>query len=294
MNKTYPHIPVLLKEILQAFKDCQLDYFIDATLGAGGHAESILSSHPEIIQYIGIDQDPNALNIAKERLSPWKEKILFIQSNFSSLEEKLSPLPLVNGILVDLGVSSMQLDTPERGFSFMKDGPLDMRMNPENRLTAAEVVNKYREQELSRIFWEYGEDRKSRKAAKLIVEARRKQRIETTQDLVKVLQPICPPYRGKGIHPLTLIFQGLRIYVNQELEVLKEFLSKALQMLAPEGIMAVISFHSLEDRIVKNFFREEKGTIEIVTKKPLVPTLEEMRKNPRSRSAKLRIARKKP
>lgn len=307
----FPHFSVLLQEVTEAFQSDSLSIFVDGTLGAGGHAEAILKAHPEIKTYIGIDQDLSALEIARERLAPWKDKVIFKHGNFSEIdrvlkEEKISS---VQGILVDLGVSSMQLDRAERGFSFSREGPLDMRMNTEEGLTAADIVNTWSEQELGRIFREYGEEKKWRIAAQAIVQARQQQSIKTTPELVAVLKPFFS-YHKKGINPLTLIFQALRICVNRELEVLEVFMPKAAAALAPQGRVAVISFHSLEDRIVKRYFqtavsdkmetaglgnglfRSKDPTMVLVNRKPLIASEEETRQNPRSRSAKLRIAEK--
>lgn len=304
------HVSVLLHEVLSAFEGRKLHLFADATLGAGGHSAAILEAHPEIEQLIGIDQDPVALDIARKRLAPYKDKVKIIAGNF---DEAISQLPLqgitkLDGILFDLGVSSMQLDLSEKGFSFMRDGPLDMRMNPEEGFTAADLVNTYSEQELGRIFRDYGEERQWRAAAKAIVTARSKQPIRTTHELVAVLRPVLF-WKKKGVNPLTLIFQALRICVNRELEVIEKTLPKAIEQLASGGRMAVISFHSLEDRIVKNCFRfaasdkqdtsgwggvflDKTPTVKIITRKPIEPTSEEIEINPRSRSAKLRVIEK--
>jgi 16S rRNA (cytosine1402-N4)-methyltransferase len=307
---TVPHQSVLVSEVLFAFAETPLRIFVDATLGAGGHAEAILKVHPEIDLFIGIDQDPEALEIAQKRLEPWKPCTRFVRGNFSSLPTILKDLNItrVDGILMDLGVSSMQLDKPEKGFSFMRDGPLDMRMDPDLELTAADIVNTWSEEDLGRIFREYGEEKRWRMAAKVIVEARRKNEILTTGALAKVLQTVLWS-RKKGINPLTLAFQGLRICVNRELEVLENTLPQAMEVLSKGGKLAVISFHSLEDRIVKNTFRQaasdkhqttgiagmfldKEPTVRLITKKPLVADEAEEKRNPRSRSAKLRVVEK--
>lgn len=254
---SYPHYSVLLPEVLQAFAGSHLKTFIDCTIGAGGHAQAILESHPEIECYIGIDQDPSALQIAAERLSPWQSKLCLRQSNFSQFDQLLKELGIskVDGILADLGVSSMQLDQAARGFSFAREGPLDMRMDPTGSLTAADIVNTWSEKELGRIFRDYGEEKQWRVAAHAIVEARKTKHIQTTADLANVLQPVLYRNYKKGINPLTLIFQALRICTNQELEKLEHFMAKVFDYLAPKGRLAVISFHSLEDRIVKTQMR---------------------------------------
>lgn len=308
---SYPHQSVLFDEILQAFHQTKIRTFADGTLGAGGHAEGILTHHPEIERFFGIDQDPSALEIARQRLAPWQNKLIFTQANFIQLPQILltqNAKEGLDGIMLDLGVSSMQLDQAEKGFSFMRDGPLDMRMDPTNPLTAADIVNGWSEQELGRVFREYGEEKQWRKAAQVIIEARKTAPILTTHALVAILRPAFS-WKQKGVNPLTLIFQGLRICVNRELEVLEAVLPAAIKALAPGGILAVISFHSLEDRIVKNIFRhaaddkenteglcglflDKDPTVELITRKPILPTENEIKQNPRSRSAKLRIIKK--
>lgn len=287
-----PHISVLGEEFLSFFQDRPLKTFVDCTLGAGGHSALILEKHPEIERLIGLDQDLNALQIAKMRLLPWKDKIEIVQSNFEHLEEVLQKLRIfsVDGIFLDIGVSSMQLDINERGFSFLREGPLDMRMNPDEDISAEVLVNSFRQEELEVIFRDLGEERHYRRAAKAIVEARRKKRIETTTELAEVIAKVLPR-RGK-LHPATQVFQALRLKVNRELEVLREVLPQAIKLLAPGGRLGVISFHSLEDRIVKELFRsqaKEDASLKILTKKPLIASRQEMRQNPRSRSAKLRF-----
>lgn len=286
-----PHIPVLMREVLEVFEKTKIGCFFDGTLGAGGHARSLLEAHPEITCYIGCDRDPTALALAEKNLEPWKEKVRLIRGDYADLPRYLkeNQIAAIDGFLIDIGVSSMQLDQRERGFSFMGDAPLDMRMNPEGELTAEIIVNQYPEKELARIFYEYGEEHRSRAVAKAVVEARRKKRIRTTSQLVEIIKPVAT--RGR-LHPATLVFQALRIVVNDELGQLERGLSAAIDCLAPEGRLAVISFHSLEDRIVKNRLRDEKDRLEILTKKPIGPSEIEMRENPRSRSAKLRAAAK--
>lgn len=309
--ESFPHQSVLLNEVLQAFRGLHLRLVIDGTLGAGGHAEALLLDHPEISHFLAIDQDPSALAIARSRLKPWEGKIVFKQGNFDEIDLfiKESSLPSPNAILVDLGVSSMQLDQPLRGFSFMQEGPLDMRMNPELELTAADIVNEWPEKELGRIFRDYGEEKQWRKAAHAIAKGRELRPFLTTGDLKNVLVPVLARHAKKGIHPLTLIFQALRICVNRELEALEVFLPKAIDLLAPGGRLAVISFHSLEDRIVKThmrlaasdkwetaglggLFRDKEPTVRLITKRPIESTEGERGDNPRSRSAKLRIIEK--
>lgn len=284
-----PHKPVLLREVLDVFETKKITYFFDGTLGAGGHARAILEAHPEIVRYFGCDRDPVALNIAAQNLEGWGEKVELIRGHYADVAKHLKKLGAgcIDGFLIDIGVSSMQLDERERGFSFMGDAPLDMRMDPEGDLTAEEVVNRYSEKELARIFFEYGEERRSRPVAKAIVEARKKKKIRTTGQLVDVIKPVATKGR---LHPATLVFQALRIEVNDELGQLEKGLKSAIGLLCPEGRMAAISFHSLEDRIVKNILRDERERLKILTKKPIGPTDEEIKGNPRSRSAKLRAA----
>jgi 16S rRNA (cytosine1402-N4)-methyltransferase len=279
------HVPVLLDEVLEAFKGKTLKVFFDGTLGAGGHARAILEAHPEIERYIACDQDPLAHELAQENLAPWKEKVVFIRGRYAEKVKEVEDQ--IDGFLIDIGVSSMQLDEKERGFSFMADAPLDMRMDPESRLTACEVVNRYSEKELARIIYEYGEEHRSRAVAKAIVDARRKRRIETTKQLAEIIQPFATKGR---LHPATLTFQALRIEVNEELKQLEVGLHNAMDKLSCGGRMAVITFHSLEDRIVKNVFRDAKDRLLIITKKPIGPLESEVKKNPRSRSSKLRVA----
>lgn len=305
-----PHQSVLFSEVLEAFRECDLHTFVDGTLGAGGHSVGILDGHSELKKLIGIDQDPVARDIAKERLAKWNEKVIIVSGNFAQLSQHLHKLGIhkVNGILLDIGVSSMQFDQPEKGFSFMQEGPLDMRMDPSSDLTAEEIINTWSEQELGKIFRDFGEEKQWRAAARIIVAAREKHPITTTKQLADILRPIFS-WKKKGINPLTLIFQALRICVNRELEVLENVLPDAIEMLSPGGRLAVISFHSLEDRIVKNYFRfaasdkhdtsgiggiflDKDPVVKLVTRKPIVPSEEEIERNPRCRSAKLRVVQK--
>ena len=287
-----PHIPVMGEEILKSLEGRHVSVVADGTLGAGGHARLLLEAHPEIELYFGGDQDPTALALAEERLADLltTRTVRFTKTNFETLpgileREQIRPTL----ILLDLGVSSMQLDRPERGFSFQADGPLDMRMDPTGPCTAEEIVMSWPEEKLRTLFWEYGEESRGRQAARAIVEARRKQQIATTAQLVEVLGTVLP--RRGPLHPCTKIFQALRLAVNDELTVLERALPALAKQLAPEGLLMVISFHSLEDRIVKWCFRSiaAEGGYEILTKKPMEPSLEETRRNRRSRSAKLRI-----
>lgn len=282
------HIPVLLDAVLEAFQGKEMKVFFEGTVGAGGHASHILEAHPEIEMYLACDRDPSAHALAKKQLKPWWEKVGWIQGPFSQVDTYLRErnIKSVDGFFIDIGVSSMQFDEGERGFSFREDAPLDMRMDPNLEKTAADLINELSEKELAQIFYEYGEEFRSRAAAKEVVIARKKKRIETTFELVNILEKVLR--KGK-IHFATKVFQALRIAVNDELGELKRGLQKGFEALSFGGRIAVISFHSLEDRIVKWFFREEKG-LKIITKKPIEASREEARKNPRSRSAKLRVA----
>ncbi len=292
------HSSVLLEEVLQAFEGVELKTFFEGTLGAGGHAKAILSAHPEIESYLACDRDPNAHRIAKEVLAPFGKKVELIRGSYSELNRFLDEREIesIDGYFIDIGVSSMQIDKAERGFSFRFEGPLDMRMDPTADLTAAIIVNEYSQKELERIFWEYGEERQSRRAAEAIVKMRKNRRIETTTELIEVVKPVL--HWGK-MHPATLIFQALRIAVNDELGELEKGIDAAIKRLSPGGRMAVISFHSLEDRIAKHRLKDVEfkkksgeGCLKIITKKPICPSPEECRINPRARSAKLRVAEK--
>jgi len=228
-----PHTPILVRETLAFFEKKKIASFIDGTLGAGGHAEAFLQAHPEIQRYIGMDKDQDALAIAKERLHPFADKITFIHDDFRHMKNVLKEQ--VDGIFLDLGVSSMQLDRPEKGFSFSKEGPLDMRMDANSSCDAATVVNTFSEEKLGQIFRELGEEWRWKRAASAIVQARKKKNIQTTADLCEVLAPVLTwrGRKGKGIHPLTLIFQALRIYVNDELGAIQEAIPSAIELLAP-------------------------------------------------------------
>jgi 16S rRNA (cytosine1402-N4)-methyltransferase len=301
------HQPVLYKEIIHFLKPADRGFYVDGTIGAGGHAFGILEYSSPQGKLLGLDLDPIALKLASQRLESYGDRVILRQASYETLIEHLAELKWqsVNGILVDLGVSSMQVDQAERGFSFSKEAPLDMRFNPDNPITAQQLVNGLTEQELANIIYQFGEERNSRKIAKAIVKARP---IHTTTQLAQVVASITRS--GKpGIHPATRTFQALRIAVNNELDTLQSFLPKAVKALSPGGRLAVISFHSLEDRIVKQFFRQEsidclcppkqpictcghKAALKILTRKPIEPKDEEIARNPRSRSARLRVAQK--
>ncbi len=301
------HRPVLYQEIIHSLSPQRGGHYVDATLGAGGHARGILEASVPDGLLLGMDVDPQALELARNNLSDFGSRAILVRASYTSLAEQQAALkwPSVDGIVLDLGVSSMQLDTPRRGFSFQVDAPLDMRFDPDNPLRAADLVNRLSANELADVLYRYGEERNSRRVARAIVQARP---MESTSQLARVVASVTGS--GKtGIHPATRTFQALRIAVNRELEALEEFLPQAVGSLAPSGRLAVISFHSLEDRIVKHFFRKESqecicppkqpvctcghtASLRILTRRPLRPGDTEVSANPRSRSARLRVVEK--
>jgi 16S rRNA (cytosine1402-N4)-methyltransferase len=304
------HKPVLLKEVIEYLDPKPGENFIDCTVGGGGHARMILEKTTPGGKLLAIDLDMKAIEIAKENLKEYSSRIIFVNDNFKNLEKiaKESGLAEYNGVLLDLGLSSIELEDLSRGFSFQKDAFLDMRFGTGGK-TAADVLNNYREEELTKIFKEYGEERYARQIAKEIVSQRKKEKITTTNQLVNIIENV---YRRKPkpkIHVATKVFQALRIEVNDELNNLQQVLPAAVKFLTKGGRIVVISFHSLEDRIVKEFFKKEskdclclpqipvcqcnhKASLKILTKKVITPTSAEIKINPRSRSAKLRAALK--
>lgn len=290
-NSASEHLPVLLDEVIAALQPSPGMTFVDATIGRGGHARSIAARLGPTGRLIGIDRDPSALAAVRE--NAWDCPVELVLGNFADLELILRRLkrPPVDGVLADLGVSSPQLNDPERGFSFRQAGPLDMRMDPSIGEPASNLVNRLDVSELTRIFREFGEERHARRIAERVVDRRRRKPIETTVDLAELIRSIVPRARGKGtsIDPATRVFQALRIAVNDELASLETFLDRLPWCLAPGGRAALISFHSLEDRRVKHAFQDRRYWSP-VTKKPVLPTEDETRVNPRSRSAKLRVA----
>jgi len=298
MSTPRPHQPVMVTEVLEALALQPDGIYVDGTVGGGGHAVEIVA-RLETGRLIGLDCDPSALEVARARLEQFGERVTLVHANFAQLDRVLDELGIahVNGILLDLGVSLTQLDTPERGLSFRLEGPLDMRLDPTQALTAADLVNTLDERELTKIFCDYGEERWAARIAKNIVRERRRHPLETTTDLVRIIERSIPAAvrRKSRIHPATRIFQALRIAVNNELENLQRALTVGVERLAPGGRFAVISFHSLEDRIVKRFFRErlKAGQAEQIWG-PIRPSLEECAQNPRARSAKLRALSKAP
>jgi 16S rRNA (cytosine1402-N4)-methyltransferase len=285
------HTSVLLQETLDILAPERGGTFVDGTLGMGGHSEALLARNPSL-RIIGIDRDPYALEFAEERLG---QRIEYLQGNYSELSNLCNKKIITgaDGILLDIGVSSYQIDTPERGFSFAQDGPLDMRMDQDRGLTAATILNDWAEHRLVDIFTKYGEERLAKKIAHAIIERRQREPFKHTADLAEVItQQYHPSQRYKRPHPATRVFQALRIAVNSELDHLEEGIQQALSILAPGGILAIITFHSLEDRIVKYAFRGAGDSYEILTKKPITPGREEQVKNSRSRSAKLRAIKR--
>ncbi len=312
------HVPVLLNEVIEYLDPKPNENFIDATLGNGGHAKEILKRTAPDGKLLGIDRDIDSINAAKENLKEFGERVIYEQGNFSELKNIIADNPAfgkAKGILADLGLSSVQIEDSGRGFSFDSDEPLIMSQTwpmKEGQKTAMEIVNNYREEELSRIFQDYGEERLAHAIAQRIVEARKQKNITTARELADIAFGAYKKFSGGkkwNIHPATRIFMALRIAVNNEIENLESFLPQASQSLSAQARLAVISFHSLEDRIVKNFFRRESKNcvcppevmecacghvkqLKIITKKPVTATLDEINSNPRSRSAKLRVAEK--
>jgi len=286
------HLPVLLEAVTESLKLTENGIYVDATVGLGGHAEYIKEKIGTGGRIFGIDRDDDALEIAQKRLSD--KRVVLRRGSFSDMESLLSKegISEVDGILFDLGLSMLQLKSPGRGFSFLSDERLDMRMDREQRFSAWEVVNKYPEKELVRILKEYGEERLSGRIAKAILRQRSKKTIDTCSELSGIVEDV---YGGRGrLHPATKTFQALRIEVNRELEQVRAGLNAASGLLKKGGRLCVISYHSLEDRIVKHFIADgsREGKLKIITKKPITASSEELRTNPSSRSAKLRVAEK--
>ena len=305
------HTPVLLEEVVAQLQPRSGGLYVDCTVGGGGHAEGILRASAPEGRVIGLDCDDEALAASRERLAAHEGRVQLLHANFAELEETLMSLGVtaVDGLVFDVGVSSRQFDEPSRGFSFQREGPLDMRMNRAAGPAAADVLREASVAELTRIFRVYGEERRARAIAMRIDRERARQPITTTTQLAGLVEQVLGPKRGGGIHPATRVFQALRIQVNRELENLQRGLVGAVNVLRAGGRLAVISFHSLEDRIVKQFFvRLSTGCVcppqlvgcacgrqevlRLVTRKPVMSTSEEVERNPRARSAKLRVAEK--
>ncbi len=290
------HFPVMSAEVLYWLLGEGRKIFLDCTVGYSGHAEKLLAGSGQDGRLIGLDRDKSAIDASRERLSKIGARATLIHGHFMELKQHLAEqgLSQVDGIVFDLGVSSPQLDEPMRGFSFQNDGPLDMRMDQSMPGTAADLVNRLREAELADVIYRFGEERYSRRIARGIVRARERRTLVTTKDLVAAIEGAVPAsYRHGRLHFATRTFQALRIAVNQELDSLEPALRDAADVLAPGGRLCAISFHSLEDRIVKHTFRALAGKVDsswtVLTKRPQLPTQEEADRNPRSRSAKLRV-----
>jgi len=291
------HIPVLLNETLEALNLKPNMNVIDCTVGGAGHAEQILEQTAPNGQLLGLDLDEAALETARRNLARFASRAMLVRANYRDVRKVLLSISFgsFQAALLDLGYSSLEIDDPARGFSLRLDGPLDMRFDREQELTAAAIVNSYKAEDLARIFTEYGEEREARRIAEVIVTERRRERIISTLRLAEVVAGAVSAHRRRQrIHPATKVFQALRIVVNDELGNVREGLATLFELLDPGGRLVVISFHSLEDRIVKRFFREKVRANEAlaISRKPLVPSKEEVERNPRSRSAKLRIIEK--
>lgn len=305
----FNHYSVLLPETIEQLHIKEDGIYVDGTLGGGGHSFEI-AKRLTTGRLIGIDQDYDALEAAGERLRPFEDRVTFVHSNYEAMVERVHELGMdkVDGILLDLGVSSFQLDTPERGFSYMvEDAPLDMRMNQDNPMTAADIVNDYAEEELYRMIRDYGEDRFAKNIAKNIVKERKNGRIETAGQLNRIIEMSIPKkLQMTGGHPAKRTYQAIRIELNRELDVLAQNLDAFIDLLDDGGRICIITFHSLEDRIVKNTFKKnqnpctcpkdfpvcvcgKKSKGRVITRKPILPTEEELEQNTRSRSAKLRV-----
>ncbi|WP_326514412.1 16S rRNA (cytosine(1402)-N(4))-methyltransferase RsmH [Clostridium intestinale] len=307
----FKHVSVLLEECIEALNIKKQGYYVDCTMGGAGHSSHIVSKLNNDGRLIGIDQDTDALSAAKEKLKDYNN-VIYVHNNFHNIYDILEELNIekVDGILMDLGVSSYQLDVGERGFSYMQDAPLDMRMNRDKEFSAYDVINDYSEEDLYRIIKDYGEERFSKRIASIIVKRRNEKPIETTLELVDIIKAAIPAKaRRDGPHPAKRTFQAIRIEVNGELEILDKAIDDSVKKLNSNGRLAIITFHSLEDRIVKNKFRDlenpckcpkefpicacgKKPTVKVLSRKAIAPTDEEIEVNPRSRSAKLRVLEK--
>lgn len=306
----FKHYSVLLDESVDALNIHSDGIYADGTMGGGGHSELILQRGARML--VGIDQDEEAIAASKARLAGFGEKLVPVNRNFSEIKSILAELGIdgIDGAVLDLGVSSYQLDNAQRGFSYMHDAPLDMRMNRNAELSAYEVVNEYTEEELTRIFYEYGEEKWSKRIAKFIVDRRRNAAIETTGELTEIVKAAIPKKaRMDGGHPAKRVFQAIRIEVNGELRILEQAVRDFVDVLRPGGVLSIITFHSLEDRIVKKTFAQlaegctcpksfpvcvcgNKPKVKVITRKPVLPSERELEENSRSKSAKLRVARK--
>jgi len=303
------HKPVMLNECIDMLNIVPSGIYVDGTLGGAGHSLEIVK-RLDSGKLIAFDQDIEAIKNAKIKLKSYEDKVILIHDNFRNIKKTLEDIDIfrINGLLLDLGVSSYQLDSPERGFSYRYDAPLDMRMNQSSQISAKYIVNTYSEEDLKRIIRDYGEEKWASRIAQFIVEERMKKPIDTTGELVQIIKAAIPKKaREEDQHPAKRTFQAIRIETNHELDVIYDVLESAVELLLPGGVVSVITFHSLEDRIVKNFFRDEstgcicppeipvcvcnhQARLRLAHRKPLVPSEEELRENPRSRSAKVRGA----
>ena len=303
------HKPVMLNECIDMLNIVPSGIYVDGTLGGAGHSLEIVK-RLDSGKLIAFDQDIEAIENAKIKLKAYEDKVILIHDNFRNIKKSLEDIDIfrINGLLLDLGVSSYQLDSPERGFSYRYDAPLDMRMNQSSQISAKYIVNTYSEEDLKRIIRDYGEEKWASRIAQFIVEERMKKPIDTTGELVQIIKAAIPKKaREEEQHPAKRTFQAIRIETNHELDVIHDVLESAVELLLPGGVISVITFHSLEDRIVKNFFRDEstgcicppeipvcvcnyQARLRLAHRKPLVPSEEELRENPRSRSAKVRGA----
>ncbi|HEX2930276.1 MAG TPA: 16S rRNA (cytosine(1402)-N(4))-methyltransferase RsmH [Candidatus Binatia bacterium] len=302
----FSHIPVLVRQVVEVLKPGPAKRFLDGTVGGGGHSEQILIESSPTGRVLGLDRDDEAIAAASERLSRFEGRFVARQGSFAEAKDFLSQIgwQAVDGVILDLGISSRQVDSPERGFSFRTPSTLDMRMDRSESLDAQQIVNTFSQEELERVFRDYGEEPQARRIARAVVAARQTRPFQSTSDLVELIERVKGRAR-RDHHPATQVFQALRIAVNQELKHLEYFLERGYETLLPGGRMAIISFHSLEDRLVKTAFRKWSRDcicppralrcvcgwsrkVSLLTKKPLVPTADEMSRNPRARSAKLR------
>ena len=298
-QKLIYHTPVMLSEVIEYLALKPGEVIVDATIGTGGHSKAILERIMPGGRLIGIDRDEESLGIARERLKSFRGACDFLHSNFTDIDNALKGLNIkkVDGILFDLGVSSFQLDDPDRGFSFLNEGPLDMRLDRNSYISAYDLVNNLKEEEISTLLWNFGEERWHNRIAHLLVQERQRHPISTTRELADIVVRAIPArYRGRHyrIHPATRTFQAVRIAVNRKLETLESAIVRAVEVLEKGGRICMISFHSLEDRVVKHTFKRlaSEKIINIITPKPLTPARSEAEVNPRSRSSKLRVAEK--
>lgn len=308
----FKHKPVLYEEVIEYLNIKPEGTYVDGTLGGAGHTSGICNNLSENGTIVGIDRDPAAINVGSKRLEKYLCNKIYVNDNYYNIKNNLQELGIqgVDGIVLDLGVSSFQLDNPERGFSYMNDAPLDMRMNPRDNFTAEDIINNYDEKQIYKIIKEYGEEKWAKRIAAFITDKRKDKPIKTTGELVEIIKAAIPASaRREGPHPAKRTFQAIRIEVNSELELLEGAVENCIESLKPGGRICIITFHSLEDRIVKEVFNKhenpctcpkefpvcvcgKKADIKKVTKKPVVPGEKELEENPRARSAKLRVCQK--